>query len=99
MHHDNKGGGSRNTFWWRTFAAARDSNGWARVPRHYTRATAAQLASDIANSHRRQMTSLRVRGVLLGEQWATRWEPASDDAAGDHVVWIRLIEVASGERH
>ena len=97
MHHDNKGGG-RNTFWCRTFAAARDSNGWTRVHRRYTRATAAQLASDIANSHRRKMTSLRVRGVLHGEQWATRWEPASDDAAGDHVVWIRLIAVASNER-
>jgi len=82
---------TRSTFWTRTFQHARTRGGWLRVPRLYTRATAVQLSSDISNSHHRNATALRVRGIEPHERWEARWEPAEDGPLGDHAVWVRLV--------
>lgn len=81
---------ARDSFWSRTFAAARASGGWHLVERRYTRATAVQIASDINCAHTRPAHRHRLRGVLPGERWEARWEPALDGAPHDLVVWIRL---------
>lgn len=83
---------SRTSFWVRTFAHARRDGGWVRVPRLYTRTTAAQLASDISNAHRREPRVLRVRGIHTGETWEARWEPSIDGPPGDYHVWVRLTD-------
>ena len=84
---------TRRSFWTRTFAAARESGGWYRVNRHYTRATAVQVTSDISCAHTRSPDRHRMRGMFVGEQWEARWEPAVDGAPSDLVVWIRLVAV------
>lgn len=81
----------RNTFWVRIFDVARHSDDWVRVPRYYTRSTAAQLASDITNAHRRNPVTLRVKGIVAGEVWEARWNTAPDGPKDDHVIWIRLV--------
>lgn len=82
--------GSPSSFWSRTLDAARHHHDWMLVPRHYTRATAAQIATDIARAAHRDLATLRVKGIRPGEQWEARWMPADTGAPGDHVVWIRL---------
>ena len=86
---------SRTTFWCRTFAQARQSDGWVLVSRLYTYATATQLASDITNSHRRTAATLRMRGTSPGERWEARWELAAGGACGDHQLWIRCTRPSS----
>lgn len=88
------GGRGRTSFWVRTLDAARQQGGWMRVPRHYTQSTAAQIASDILNADHRHPSTVRVKGIRPGEQWAARWAPAEDGAPGDHAVWIRLAAFA-----
>ena len=80
----------RNSFWARTFDQARSDGGWVRVDRLYTRTTAAQISSDIACSHRRDINSHRMRGMRPGERWDSFWGAADNGPSGDHVVWIRL---------
>lgn len=82
---------NRNSFWIRTFNEARHTGDWVCVPRLYTRSTAAQLASDICNAHRRQPHTVRVRGIAPGEQWEAYWSPAEQGPAGDHLVYVRLL--------
>ncbi|CAB4890367.1 unannotated protein [freshwater metagenome] len=62
-----------------------------RVDRLYTRATASQIASDIACAHRRDPALHRVRGMFAAEQWEAIWAPAENGPPGDHVVWVRLV--------
>jgi len=81
----------RTSFWIRTFHEARTTLDWVCVPRLYTRATAAQLASDICNAHRREPHTVRVRGIDPGEQWEAYWAPAEQGPAGDHLVYVRLV--------
>lgn len=88
----------RTSFWTRTFEAARLSGDWHRVDRFYTRATAAQIASDICCAHRRHPDRRRVRGVAPGEVWEARWEPAADGPPADHVVWIRRVAIETTDR-
>jgi hypothetical protein len=82
--------GSRTSFWVRTLQVARDRDGWHRVPRFYTQATAAQLTSDIVNAAHRHPDTVRVKGILPGEVWNARWGHASDAPGSDFVVWIKL---------
>lgn len=87
----------RDSFWSRTFAAARAVGDWHLVERCYTRATAVQIASDISCAHTRPPHRHRLRGILPGERWEARWEPAPDGAPHDLVVWIRLADVGLAE--
>ena len=86
--------GSRTSFWVRTLQVARDRDGWHRVPRFYTLATAAQLTSDIVNAAHRHPDTVRVKGILPGEVWNARWGHASDAPGSDFVVWIKLEQPA-----
>ena len=79
----------RSSFWCRTFDLARANDDWTLVGRTYSRSTAAQLASDIKNAHRREDEYLRVRGIVPGETWQARWEPASAGDMSRYQVWIR----------
>jgi len=79
----------RSSFWCRTFGAARANGDWTLVQRSYSRSTAAQLASDINNAHRRAEDYQRVRGILPGEIWSAKWEPSPDAVPGRYSVWIR----------
>lgn len=81
---------ARTSFWIRTFAAARAQADWMLVDRQYTRATAAQVASDINNAHRRAPHQ-RIRGVHDGERWEAYWEAAPHGPIGDFVIWIRRM--------
>lgn len=85
---------ARSSFWIRTLDTARNHAGWMLVPRYYTQATAAQITSDIVNAGHRDPSTVRVKGILPGERWEARWAAASDGPAGDHVVWIRLVQRA-----
>jgi len=85
------------SFWSRTLDAARRQHGWMLVPRHYTRATAAQIATDITRAAHRDPAKLRVKGIRPGERWDARWSPADSGAPGDHVVWIRLAASDTAE--
>lgn len=80
----------RSSFWCRTFAAARLAGEWTLVERNYSRSTAAQLASDINNAHRREEDYQRVRGIETGEVWQAKWDHAPKGDSGRFAVWIRL---------
>lgn len=87
----------RNSFWVRTFELARRTGGqWHRVQRYYTKSTAAQVTSDISNAHRRNLVTLRTKGILPGEVWEAQWNQAPDGPNGDHEVWIRLSADPAG---
>ena len=81
---------TRTSFWLRTFEAARQSDGWHRVGKFYTRNTAAQIASDIRRAHLDGRITIRTNGIEPGEMWEARWNPVNDGANGDCEVWIRL---------
>ncbi|MEY4174005.1 MAG: hypothetical protein RI900_1170 [Actinomycetota bacterium] len=80
----------RSSFWCRTFETARQAGDWTLVERTYSRSTAAQLASDINNAHRREEDYQRVRGIGVGEVWEARWDHAAQSDTGRFRVWIRL---------
>lgn len=79
----------RTSFWRRTFDAARRVDGWYRVPKLYTRKTAAQVASDIRRAHLDGRSTIRTAGMASGEVWDARWNPVEKGANGDCEVWIR----------
>jgi len=81
----------RHTFWHRSLAEARLINDWYRVPKLYTRKTAAQIASDMRRAHERSAQHQRVRGLLVGERWESEWRPTDRGAPGDCEVWIRRV--------
>ena len=87
----------RSTFWVRMFMLGRHSDGWVQVQRTYTRTTAAQLASDIANAHRRPEATIRVRGIESGEVWDARWVPSPYGMRGDFEIWIRRVGVVAAD--
>ncbi len=72
----------RRSFWPAALAEARECPGeWVRIARWFSPSTAAQVASDIRNSHRREPDKMRVAGLLPGDRWDTRWgaDPAERD--------------------
>ena len=81
----------RHTFWHRSLAEARLVGDWYRVPKLYTRKTAAQIASDVRRAHERSVQHQRMRGLLAGEQWESEWRPTERGAPGDCEVWVRRI--------
>ena len=81
----------RNSFWRRSFDAARVVDDWFRVERLYARTTAAQIASDIRRAHLDGRQSVRTQGIRRGERWEAKWVDISTGAPGDCEVWIRLV--------
>lgn len=86
-----RGHWQRQSFWVHTFQDAREHGRWVRVPRFYTSATAAQIASDIRSAHRRPLETVRVRGILPGEVWSARWDTDEKCPPGSFAIWIRLL--------
>ncbi len=84
----------RRSFWVKVLAEVRGKPGvWHRVDRLYTKSTASQIASDLRSSHRRE--SVRVKGVLDGEQWDARAEESPEGPKDQFTIWVKLI---SGSR-
>ena len=64
---------------------------WHRADRLYTRATAAQIASDLRSVHRRGAENVRVKGVRDGEAWDARWELSPDGPANQYAIWVMYL--------
>ena len=88
----------RSSHWVRTFDHARRVRDWVVVQRLYKQATAAQLTSDICNAHKRDPSSLRMKGIHPGEVWEAYWRISPDGPNGDHEVWIRLVSETNRTR-
>jgi hypothetical protein len=82
----------RRTYWPTVFAEARECPGeWLRTEKWFHRATAAQVASDLRNSHRRAPEKMRMSGCLPGDRWETRWQNDPVDPDLEHFyVWLRF---------
>jgi len=68
---------------------------WRRVADPMSRTTASQIASDLRCAHQRNPATLRVKGVLPGDRWESRW--GHDAAAPDpekYFVWLRWVPEA-----
>lgn len=81
----------RRSFWVKTLQNARQRKTWTRVNRLYTEKTAAQLASDLRSAHHRDVKNLRLRGVLPGDRWDTRWNASPEGPDGQFSIWIRFL--------
>jgi len=81
----------RRSFWVKTLQDARRRKTWVRVNRLYTEKTAAQVASDLRAAHHRDSSKLRVKGVLPGDRWDTRWNASPEGPEGQYSIWIRYI--------
>ena len=64
---------------------------WHRVDRMYTRATAAQIASDLRSVHRRGAKNVRVKGVVNGEVWDARCELSPDGPDDQYNIWVMYL--------
>lgn len=64
---------------------------WHRADRLYTRATAAQIASDLRSVHRRGAKNVRVKGVVDGEAWDARWELSPDGPDNQFAIWVMYL--------
>ncbi len=81
----------RSSFWVKTLRTARQRRAWIRVNRLYTEKTAAQIASDLRSAHHRDPKTLRVKGVLPGDRWDTRWNATPEGPDGQFSIWIRFL--------
>ena len=81
----------RRSFWVKTLQDARRRKTWVRVNRFYTEKTAAQVASDLRAAHHRDSKKLRVKGILPGDKWDTRWNSSPEGPEGQYSIWIRFI--------
>ena len=81
----------RRSFWVKTLQDARRRKTWVRVNRLYTEKTAAQVASDLRAAHHRDVKKLRVKGILPGDKWDTRWNSSPEGPEGQYSIWIRYI--------
>ena len=64
-------------------------------PEPLTKASASQMASDLRNSYRRRLESLRMSGVVVGERWEAEYGNDPTDSDPTHFyVWFRLITPA-----
>jgi len=79
----------RQSFWVLALREARQHDRWVRIQRLYTASTAAQISSDIRSAHMRDLKTLRVRGILPGEQWESRWGTDDKCPPGNFAIWVR----------
>jgi hypothetical protein len=75
------------------FAECRRHPGqWRRLVRTFTQSTAAQMASDVRSSYRRDPDKMRFRGVRANERWDAVWEADPADVSGDRcVMWVCFV--------
>ena len=84
--------GSRSKWEARLSEARARCGRWVMVTQPMTKATAAQLASDLRRSHARNPKSLRIGGVHAGERWETTFglHPV-DPIESEYHLWIRWM--------
>lgn len=83
----------RRSRWADLFEECRNHPGeWRRMIEPMKRSTAAQIASDIRNSYRRDPDKSRLRGLLATDRWETTWGPdPSEDDPEKCFIWLRYI--------
>lgn len=83
----------RRSRWADLFAECRNAPGeWRRIKEPLKRSTAAQIASDIRNVHRRETQKTRLRGFLPGDHWEAVWGNGPDDPEKKNFyIWPRYI--------
>lgn len=79
--------------WAELFEECREHQGeWRRIIEPLRKTTAAQIASDIRNSHSRDLTKSRLRGFEPGDHWEAVWGQEDDDADKDnYYIWLRYV--------
>ena len=64
---------------------------WRRVIEPMRKSTAAQIASDIRNIHRRDARKSRLRGFAEGDKFEAVWGNDPNDSDTDHYyLWLRF---------
>ena len=91
-----RSGCSRRGTWPERLSMARVKPGvWFRMTEPLTKASASQMASDLRNSYRRRLESLRMSGVVVGERWEAEYGNDPTDSDPSHFyVWFRLVTPA-----
>lgn len=79
--------------WTELFDECRSTPGeWRRMVEPLRKATAAQIASDIRNSHTRNLEKARLKGFLPGDKWESAWGNDPSDTDPEHYyVWLRYV--------
>lgn len=82
----------RRSRWADLFAECREHPGeWRRILEPMAKATAAQVASDIRNAYRRDLTKVRIRGLRNDDQWETVWGPDPGEQADQYFIWLKYV--------
>lgn len=83
----------RRSRWADLFAECRANPGqWRRIREPLKRSTAAQIASDIRNVHRRAEMKTRLRGFQPTDRWEAVWSNGPDDPDKDNFyIWLRYV--------
>ena len=85
----------RRSRWVAILSEARSAPGeWRRVMTPMTMSTATQIASDLRNSHRRDLSKLRVRGVEPLDIWEARWGVDPTGLTEHYFIWLRWSQAA-----
>jgi hypothetical protein len=82
----------RRSRWVELFDECRSHPGeWRRVVEPMAKATAAQVASDIRNAHRRDVTKTRVRGLDANDEWETVWGVDPSGRSTEYFIWLKYV--------
>jgi hypothetical protein len=83
----------RRSRWADLFTECRNNPGeWRRIKEPLKRSSAAQIASDIRNVHKREAMKTRLRGFLPTDQWEAVWSNSPDDPNKDNFyIWLRYV--------
>ena len=82
----------RRSRWVELFAECREHpNEWRRIIDPMAKATAAQIASDIRNAHRRDLAKSRVRGLQPEDRWETVWGNEPDGDPVEFFIWLKYM--------
>lgn len=83
----------RTSKWRDLFDECRANPGvWRRTKESFQRTTAAQIASDVRNSWKRDPVKMRMRGLGPGERWEAVSGPSPEGLdPGRHFLWLRYV--------
>jgi hypothetical protein len=84
---------ARRSRWADLFEECRQHPGeWRRIKEPLKRSTAAQIASDIRNVHKRDSMKTRLRGFKPDDKWEAVWSNSPDDTNTDnYYIWLRFL--------
>lgn len=83
----------RRSRWTDLFDECRNNPGeWRRIREPLKRSTAAQIASDIRNVHRREIEKTRLRGFHQDDKWEAVWANSPNDPNPENFyIWLRYL--------